>query len=293
MSDKPIILIVDDDPINLQILANTLKDTYQLKVAINGSQAIQLAQKEPLPELILLDIGLPDMDGYEVLEQLKTNTDSKNIPIIFVTGKNQQKDEEKGLKMGAVDYITKPIHPIIVTARVKTQISLKQQKDLLLSLAVHDQLTGLYNRHFLMDCITRKTSFALRQDTDLSLIMLDIDHFKDVNDNYGHPTGDSVLKSIAQLLQSCLRKEDIATRFGGEEFIILLDNCNQNIALEKAEHLRKSIEQLKPDNIQVSCSFGVTQFNHTNDSIEDLIKRADLALYQAKEAGRNQVVVYS
>jgi len=218
MSEQPVILIVDDDPINLQILANCLKQKYLLKVAINGTQAIALARKKPLPDLILLDIGLPDMNGYDVFDQLNNHETAESIPIIFVTGKDHQDDEEKGLILGAVDYITKPIYPTIVMARVKTHITIKQQQDKLLSLAIHDQLTGVYNRHFLMDVLTKKIASAHRHKTSLSLIMLDIDHFKAVNDDYGHPTGDRVLKAVAELLINLSREEDIITRFGGEEF---------------------------------------------------------------------------
>ncbi|MCU7835522.1 MAG: diguanylate cyclase [gamma proteobacterium symbiont of Taylorina sp.] len=293
MSEKPVLLIVDDDPINLQILANCLNENYLLKVAINGSQAIALAEKEPLPDLILLDIGLPDMNGYEVFEQLNNNDTDEAIPVIFVTGKDQQQDEVKGLKLGAVDYITKPICPTIVLARVKTHITIKQQQDKLLSLAIHDQLTGVYNRHFLMETVIKKIAFSIRHKIELSLIMMDIDHFKQVNDNYGHPKGDYVLKTVAKLLIELCREEDIITRFGGEEFIILLDQTNQQAAHEKAELIRKTLEKLNPDNIKITCSFGVTQLNNDKETIEDLIKQADLALYQAKESGRNQVAVFS
>lgn len=294
MSDKPVILIVDDAPVNLQILANCLKHNYSLKVAINGTKAIELARKAPLPDLILLDIGLPDMDGYQVFEQLKTDQLTSGIPIIFVTARDDEKDEEKGLKLGAADYIVKPIHPLIVAARVKTQITLKQQQDKLLSLAIHDQLTGVYNRHYLIDYAQKKFSHALRHHSAISLIMMDIDYFKQVNDNYGHPVGDAVLKLIAQLLMTSFREEDIITRFGGEEFLILLDNTDCQSAYEKAELLRQSIEQLEPHNIHISCSFGITQLIHNhpdNETIETLIKRADIALYQAKKSGRNRVEI--
>jgi diguanylate cyclase (GGDEF)-like protein len=235
---------------------------------------------------------MPDMDGYDVLQLLKEKSDTAKIPIIFVTGKDSIEDEEHGLQLGAVDYITKPIRPSIVKARVKTHITLKQQHDQLVGMATHDQLTGLYNRHYLSDTLSKKVSQSIRHHEALSVIMIDIDHFKNVNDTFGHLTGDKILKDVGDVIQGSARKEDIAARFGGEEFILVLDNCSLKDAIIKAQHLREKIEVLSPEDIAISASFGVAQMDESIKRYEDLLKNADLALYRAKEEGRNRVIAY-
>lgn len=293
MKDKATILIVDDVPANIQTLAECLKEYYRIKVAIDGPRCLELLKNDMDVDLVLLDIEMPGMNGYEVCTHLKQNPLIEDIPVIFVTGNDQEEDEEKGLELGAVDYITKPIRPSIVLARVKTHITLKQQHDQLLAMAIHDQLTGIYNRHYLMDAASKKIARSIRHQVPLSLIMCDIDYFKKINDEYGHQFGDEVLKSAALLFNDQCRKEDIVTRFGGEEFVILFDHCDLNEAQIKAEKMRQSIEQMELVQTSVTVSFGVTQFQADNDDIELMIKRADMALYEAKAAGRNRVVVAS
>ncbi len=290
MADKPVVLIVDDVPANIQSLAEILKDKYRIKVATDGFRSLELAVTEPLPDLILLDIEMPGMNGYEVCEKLKQEPATKNIPVIFVTANDQEEDEEHGLQMGAVDYITKPIRSLIVAARVNTHITLKKQRDLLTAMATHDQLTGLFNRHYLMESSVKCISHAIRHKHDISLMIMDIDHFKIVNDDYGHPFGDRVLQKIANVLISECRREDVVTRFGGEEFVILFDFCNLKDAANKSETIRSMIEALQPEGHLITSSFGVTQLSFKDDSLDSMIKRADQALYMAKESGRNRVV---
>ena len=290
MADKPYILIVDDVPANIQTLADVLKDKYRIKVVTDGYRCLELARQEPQPDLILLDIEMPGISGFEVCKQLKKDTLTQDIPVIFVTANDQEEDEEKGLHIGAVDYITKPIRPVIVAARVDTHITLKIQRDLLTRMATHDQLTGLYNRHFLMETASKKIAYAQRHHSSISLLILDIDHFKKTNDNYGHPFGDRVLQEIGALLKKFSRMEDIVTRFGGEEFVILFDACPLQNALDKAEQLREQIAQLKPDGHKITVSIGLTEITSEQDSLEQMIKRADQALYQAKKQGRNRVI---
>jgi diguanylate cyclase (GGDEF)-like protein len=169
---------------------------------------------------------------------------------------------------------------------------LKQQHDQLVGMATHDQLTGLYNRHYLNDALSKKVAYAKRHGEPLSVIIVDIDHFKSVNDTFGHLTGDQILKAVGSAMQSSARKEDIAARFGGEEFIVLLDNCTAHDAQVKAEHLRSQIEALHPEGVAVTASFGVAQLQQDAQRYEDLLKNADTALYIAKEEGRNRVVAY-
>lgn len=242
MRDKAVVLIVDDVRINLQTLAHILKEDYTVKVASGGAQALELVVQDPIPDLILLDVGMPDVSGYDVCRILRENSSTVNIPIIFVTGKDSIEEEEYGLSLGAVDYITKPIHPSIVKARVKTHITLKRQYDLLKTMAVRDQLTGLYNRHYLVDMMAAKVSEAKRHEQPLCVIMVDIDHFKEINDSFGHLEGDKVLQKIAQILKNEARREDVVARFGGEEMVIILNNCSLPEASLKAEKLRNKIE---------------------------------------------------
>jgi diguanylate cyclase (GGDEF)-like protein len=293
MIEKALILIVDDVPSNVQMLANLLKDDYQVKVAVDGKRAVELAISSPKPDLILLDVEMPNMDGYEVCSVLKENQNSVDIPIIFVTGHDSIAEEEKGFALGARDYITKPFRPAIVKARVNTQIELKQQRDELIRLAMHDQLTGLYNRHYLTDEGGRKFARAKRREEPLCAILIDIDHFKAVNDVHGHLMGDKILQAIAKELEFGNREEDFTARYGGEEFIILLENCNLEFALKKAEMIRNQIEKAKPEGLQVTASFGVSSLGVNITQFETLLKRADDALYEAKESGRNKVVAYT
>lgn len=292
MSHKAVILVVDDVPTNIQALAFLLKEDYTVKVATGGARALEVASQDPIPDLILLDVQMPDMNGYDVLRLLRENNDTAKIPIIFVTGKDSTQEEEYGLELGAVDYITKPIHPSIVKARVKTHITLKQQHDELIRIAIHDQLTGLYNRHYLAEILSRKVSKSKRHNEALSVIMADIDHFKNVNDTYGHLMGDLILKAVANVIGEGARKEDIAARFGGEEFVLVLDHCTANDALIIAEGLRSKIEALNTEGIRVTASFGVAQMDEHAIRYEDVLKNADSALYAAKEEGRNRVILY-
>lgn len=293
MKDNGVLLIVDDVQSNLEVLGSILKDQYQIKVALSGKRALELSLLKPIPDLILLDVEMPDMNGFEVLEQLKRNPRTMHIPVIFVTGSDTTSQEEKGLIYGAVDYITKPIRPVIVKARINTHITMKYQRDALIHQATYDQLTNLSNRHHLTQMGMKIFSRAKRQEENLCAIILDIDYFKSVNDNYGHLVGDSVLKSIANILDKNRRVEDFIARYGGEEFIILLDNCSVNDAANKAEILRQRIQNLRPHNIEVTASFGIAQLNASHTTFELLIKDADDALYKAKENGRNRVEILS
>ncbi|NOQ31268.1 MAG: diguanylate cyclase [Helicobacteraceae bacterium] len=292
MSKKNVILIVDDIPSNVQILANILKDEYAIKVATDGKRAVELAQQEPQPDLILLDVVMPDMDGYDVCSALNDMGNTKDIPIIFVTANDSVEDEERGLNLCAVDYITKPVNSAIVKARVKTHITIKRQYDELKFMALHDKLTGLYNRHYLMDEADRKISSALRKNEPLTIMMADIDHFKCINDNHGHLVGDKVLIAVAAALDKNKRAVDFVSRYGGEEFVTIFDNCNIEDAKLKAEKIRVAIESLNPENLTVTSSFGLVQLNSNHHNFDSLLKDADEALYEAKNSGRNRVVVY-
>ncbi len=284
-------MIVDDAAVNIQALIAILETDYQIKVATSGERCLSLLIDYELPDLILLDIMMPDMDGYQVCKKIKAASKTQHIPIIFITSKDDENDEEKGLRLGAVDYITKPIKPIITLARIKTHVTLKLQYDRLSQIAERDQLTGLFNRHYLNEIAEQKISFSHRHVIPLSILMIDIDHFKKINDEYGHLVGDEVIHKVANVFSNNARAEDVACRFGGEEFVLLMDHCDLNSAEEKAEALREMVECLMPSGLKVTVSIGVSQLRSTEEG-EDFISvlnRADSAVYLAKQKGRNCV----
>jgi len=285
------VLIVDDASVNVRALQHILKDEYHIKTASGGLEALACIAQEPNFDLILLDVSMPDIGGYDLCKRLKSDPKTVDIPIIFLTGKDSSADEEHGLSLGAVDYITKPIRPLIVKARIKTHVTLKRQYDLLRAMATRDALTGLHNRHYLSDTLKGKISKAIHANIPLSLMIIDIDHFKRINDTHGHLVGDIVLSSVAKVLLDQARADDIAARFGGEEFVLVLDRCELHDACIKAEKIRKIIENLHPEGIGVSASFGVVQLSHHINRSSKLLNHADKALYKAKESGRNKVVV--
>jgi len=209
MSNKELVLIVDDSPSLVKILTSCIKDFCQIKTTNSGKGCLEIAVLTPQPDLILLDVTMPDMDGYEVCEKLKANPVTASIPVIFVTGLLGQKDEEKGLLIGAVDYITKPFYPAIVIARVKTHLTIKLQQDKLNRLAFYDQLTGLHNRHYLIDIAEQKMQIAKADSSPLWVLMIDIDHFKAINDNHGHSVGDLVLQAVGMTLGQSKESSDV------------------------------------------------------------------------------------
>ncbi|MEE8057545.1 MAG: diguanylate cyclase [Pseudomonadales bacterium] len=287
--EKPQLLIVDDSPSNIQVLAQMLSDDYCIKVATDGARCLELAVADPSPDLILLDVDMPGMSGYEVCQQLKAQDKTSAIPVIFITGMVRTEDEVYGFELGAIDYITKPFHPVIVEARIKTHITIKRQSDELKRMAMRDQLTNLYNRHYLMDAASKKMARAKRHSFPLSMIVIDIDLFKNINDKYGHMVGDAVLRDIASLLDGSCRKEDFVARFGGEEFVFILDHCDLADCLNKAEVIRCAVETLNPQGIAVTVSLGVTVLQPDDTDFDCFFNRADAAVYAAKADGRNCV----
>lgn len=295
-STRSTVLIVDDQPANIRILGEALKNDYQIKMATSGEKAIQIAASEESPDLILLDIIMPGIDGYEVCKQLKNNYKTEKIPIIFITAKDQEEDETKGLDYGAVDYITKPFSLPIVKARVKTHLELKKHRDILEDLSTLDGLTGIPNRRKFDAYLKTEWKRAVRESYPLSLIMIDIDHFKLFNDNYGHGPGDECLKKVAKELSiTAKRPADFVARYGGEEFSSILPNTSIEQATEFAELLRHNIEKLyiphdfSPSGNRITISLGsATTIPTVKKSYDLLITSADNALYKAKSDGRNK-----
>ncbi|ADH85345.1 diguanylate cyclase [Desulfurivibrio alkaliphilus] len=298
---KTTILVVDDQPANIQALGALLKDEYRVRVATSGEKALAMLQdgNQELPDLILLDIKMPGIDGYEVCRRLKENPATSGIAIIFVTALDAASEEEHGLNLGAVDYITKPFNPAIVRARVHTHMNLKRKTDLLEKFALLDGLTGIPNRRHFDELFDKEMRRCLRNGLPLSVIMTDIDHFKGFNDNYGHGAGDKCLQKVAGALSgSLVRPGDSICRYGGEEFVALLPGTDAAGAREVAERLRVAVEALAITHEHssaapvVTVSLGAATLDPRRDSETDrqpLLSRADQALYAAKEAGRNRV----
>ena len=295
------ILIVDDEKVNITVLVALLEDDYDIIVAKSGEMAIQRANSEFQPDLILLDVIMPGMDGYTVCHELKNQSSTKNIPIIFITVKGTEEEETKGLAMGAVDYISKPFSPSIVKARVANHIELKRQRDLLESLNHIDGLTGISNRRRFDEFLDLQLKLISRTPNHLSLLMIDVDHFKEYNDHYGHLQGDDCLKKIAQCLSAtAARSTDLVARYGGEEFAIILPNTNQRGAIAIGQSIISAVQKLEITHEYsavaeyVSISVGATTLQYGEEmSSEEMIRQADQALYNSKENGRNQATSYS
>jgi diguanylate cyclase (GGDEF)-like protein len=265
-------------------------------MATSGAQALEICANNP-PDLILLDVVMPEMDGLEVCRRLKADPLTANIPVIFITGQTDPADETRGFETGAVDFITKPVNPAVVRARVKTHLTLKAQTDLLRSLVFIDGLTGVANRRRFDEALAAEWRHCRRNGAPLALLMIDIDFFKLYNDHYGHPAGDACLQTVGVTLKQAFgRSHDLVARYGGEEFACLMPECDRAGALAKAEALRVAIEQLaiphaaSPVAPGVTLSIGVAVVvPGDQDQPRDLVSLADHALYQAKKDGRNRV----
>ena len=303
MQNRPSILIVDDTETNVDILVELLSDSYEIVVSLDGKSALEILEEQEV-DLILLDIMMPKMDGYEVCRRVKENGKTDDIPIIFITAKTDEESIEKAYEAGGMDYVTKPFKPKELFARIETQLQvralikeLESSKNALKHLSETDPMTDLCNRRHLNHTSKSIMELARRNKTALTVVMLDIDKFKKVNDTYGHDVGDNIIISIANILLEITRKSDLACRFGGEEFILLLPETSLEGAMVIAEKIRKKVESFSlrledEREVNITISLGVSQVDTENDlSMESAIKRADIALYKAKENGRNKVCV--
>jgi diguanylate cyclase (GGDEF)-like protein len=294
---RALILIVDDEVSNIEILNAALEDEYEICFATSGEEAIKIALAV-LPDLILLDVLMPSMDGYEVCRRLKEDPLIADVPIIFTTGLGDQEAEVRGLSLGAIDYVTKPISPEIVRVRVRNHIELKRMRDQLAELAVTDALTGLSNRRRLEQSLKLETARLARTTDWLSVIMLDIDFFKQFNDTYGHPAGDRCIAMVAAALNRAVRRAaDLTARYGGEEFACVLPSMDHEEAMVVARGIRDQVHLLGIPHVRstaapyVTVSVGVaTARCMPGMEPEFWIKAADRQLYVAKAGGRDNVV---
>ena len=293
---RPKILIADDQPTNIRVLYELFRDQCDVFMATNGAQTIQICRAE-LPDLILLDVVMEDIDGHEVCRRLKADSLTNAIPIMFVTSQNHEADEVIALGLGAVDFITKPINPVIVRARVRTHLTLKLQGDLLRASALLDGLTGVANRRKFDEDVQTDWRQCLRESAPLSLILIDIDYFKLYNDRYGHQAGDNCLKLVAMALFETLRRPyDKLARYGGEEFACLLPKTKLSGASAMAQRMQTRVSELRVEHLGsnvdqiVTISLGVASMVPTPSvTPELLLKAADQQLYEAKRTGRARV----
>lgn len=300
------ILLTDDTPANLEIAGRVLeKEGYDLYIADSGFTALELSSETEF-DLILLDIMMPEMDGFETCRRIRESEENRGIPIIFLTAKADIESVVKGFELGAVDYIRKPFNSLELKARVKNHVELKkireelERKNIRLQeayerlgvLARTDPLTGLLNRREVLERMEYEMVKHERNKRPFSIIIGDIDFFKQVNDTYGHQFGDQVLISIAELLRQSCRKQDSVSRWGGEEFLLLLPDTDEQGSAVLAEKLRLAVQQTAFQcggaDVKVTITFGVSSFKPLQ-SVDDLISGADRALYQGKKEGRNCV----
>ncbi|WP_017295804.1 diguanylate cyclase [Geminocystis herdmanii] len=295
-----LILAVDDNSINRILLEKLLKkEGYKMTILSSSEEVIPYLNKVT-PDLILLDLMMPNINGLELCESIKINPNLQEIPIIFITASDEKKDLLKAFDLGAVDYITKPFHNQELLARVKNHLELKFTRDELRKalielekLAKTDELTGISNRRHFIALAQREFNLAKRQKRDFSLLILDIDYFKKINDTYGHPIGDKVIQFVARKCVDCLRQEDLCARWGGEEFIVFLSETTLEGAIMAADRIRISIEngtiEIEDYKISVTVSIGISVYNPDDANVNQTISRGDMALYRAKNNGRNRV----
>ncbi|MFC7420380.1 diguanylate cyclase domain-containing protein [Iodobacter arcticus] len=295
MIHQPIILVVDDEPNNIEMLAGMLDDQYELRFAVSAQEALTAIKEMPKPDLILLDVMLPDMNGYAICERIKEDPATADIPIIFVTSLGDPEQEEKGFAVGGADYIVKPCRALSIKARIRNQLEMKRTRELLHRLAITDGLTSLANRRHFDEALKQEMQRLQRQGGQLSLVLIDVDFFKRFNDYYGHPAGDECLRRIAAVIATELRRPaDLTARIGGEEFACLLPETSLAGAYIVAERIRQTVLSLKMPHQSstisdyVTVSVGVATSSGTEAA--HLYQRADIQLYIAKTSGRNCVV---
>jgi two-component system cell cycle response regulator len=303
------VLVVDDLPDNVEILRARLESRgYAVATAANGEEALASVHAAP-PQVILCDVMMPGIDGYEVARRIKRDESLPFIPIILVTALSDTENIVQGLNTGADDYIAKPYHFQELEARVRAMLRIKRLQDeldrtirelevankRLKKLSITDGLTELFNHRHVHELLHEEFERSRRSEEPLAVVMIDLDRFKAVNDTYGHPTGDVVLYETARILKETAREIDMVGRYGGEEFIAILPNTDEEEAARFAERVRTAVEahlyRDEQNELHMTCSSGVASFPAEGVAApEELLKNADEALYVAKESGRNRVV---
>jgi len=287
------VLVVDDEKTNRLLLAEVLKDDYRVILAKDGEMALALAARHA-PDIVLLDVVMPGMDGYHVLRRLKQRDETRHMPVIFISALDSVEDEEKGLLLGAADYIAKPFHPPIVRARIRNHVQAVSHRRLLEHLALVDALTEIPNR--------RRFEKAMQgewpQGQSMSLVMVDVDYFKHYNDHYGHASGDQVLRQVAGTLSGLLKRDaDVVARIGGEEFVLFMPDTSPEGAQALAEQARQAVQDIgiphamsvASSAVSISLGGASVVLPQAGPLPPDVLERCDRALYRAKHLGRNRV----
>ena len=316
------ILIIDDVPKNIQVAASILqKNGYQMAFAQDGTTALAQIESKRF-DLILLDIMMPRMDGFEVCRRIKARPDNRDIPIIFLTAKDDTDSIVKGFELGAVDYLTKPFNGAELQARVKTQLELYHSKKELIEtnahlnkeiaerikveqelerskekyrdLSIHDGLTGFYNTRYLYDAMETLIAESQRYNKKFSLIFMDIDNFKHVVDTHGHLNGSQALVEVAQTIESCLESPAYGVAYGGDEFVVVLPGFDHKLAFEKARQIRSSMLAtiylpVVNNGVSLQASFGVATYPDDAADIKTMLAKADQAMFRIKNEGKNAV----
>ncbi|MGH9397284.1 MAG: GGDEF domain-containing response regulator [Terriglobia bacterium] len=295
------ILIAEDDPVSRRVLqAHLSKWGYEVEATRDGQEAWEALRKEGAPQLAILDWMMPSMDGIEVVRRLRSETSAPYVYVLLLTAKGQKEDLLAGFDAGADDYLTKPFDAHELQARLRTgrrildlQSELIVAREALRKEATHDYLTGVWNRAGILDILQRECARALRGKSAVAVIMADLDHFKSVNDTYGHLAGDEVLREAARRMHSSIRAYDSIGRYGGEEFIVVLPECDEPGGVQQAERLRLGVSaqlfESSGATISITLSLGVAAMSQaTAGDYQTLLRLADAALYRAKEAGRDQ-----
>ncbi|RKZ86375.1 MAG: hypothetical protein DRR19_15055 [Candidatus Parabeggiatoa sp. nov. 1] len=280
---KPLILIVDDNSQNLSVLGNMLNSNgYRLAAAQNGVQALEFAQKK-LPDLILLDIMMPGIDGIEVCLQLKKPEITKHIPIIFITALSETNEKLKAFRAGGVDYVTKPFVPEEVLARINVHIELKKALRRLEEMSVTDEMTGTFNRRFAYEILAKQIQMAKEASSSFVVCYVDIDNLKDINDTFGHADGDILINTVVNSLKRVIRTSDYLFRMGGDEFLLIFPQAKLKDSDNLIERLRKQLNHQQVHGLPIDFSFGFSEFHaEDNFSPDELIKMADSNMYEAK-----------
>jgi two-component system, cell cycle response regulator len=304
-SPKTRVLIAEDDPVSLRLVEVMLaKWGYEPVPAHDGVEAWKALQADNAPRLAIIDWMMPRKDGLAVCRDLRKQEDRPYVYVLLLTAKTQERDLIEGLGAGADDYLTKPFSSEELRARLfagERIVSVQQQltgaREALREQAIRDPLTGLFNRRYLEEALARELRRAEHGNLPLSLLMMDLDHFKEFNDRHGHAAGDAVLKTLGMLLDQQTRREDVACRFGGEEFVLILPGASSEVAARRSEQIRQAIRHARVESEgqrleSATVSVGIACFPEHGTMAEALLAAADQALYRAKREGRDRVIVY-
>ena len=291
------VLVADDSPVSRHLLKVALCSSgYETHLVADGAEALRVLEQEESPKLVILDWMMPHMDGVEVCRAIRKRAAERYVYIILLTANGQQEEINEGLEAGADDYITKPFDLQELKARLRVGKRILELHEQLVSQASHDSLTSLLNRSAILEVLQKELIRSARAGTPVAVIMTDLDHFKNVNDTYGHLAGDAVLREAARRMSASLRAYDSVGRYGGEEFLIVAPGCSAAEGAELAERLRKCVcggpIDASGDTIFATMSFGVAATCDVKE-VNQLLRVADEALYAAKKAGRNRVEVNS